>query len=292
MTIGDLKGFIDLSKSLVGGLTITDFGALFDRIEQMMKSFNQWTPELEANLALAERELAANPGLFDIGKAEFISSVDKLLAKYPANTLLSDIPEFSGSDGDGGTGDQPPITSVGDFDIAKIAQAFADVTVKFDPVTRLVTVDGAGYSYKLPNVERVEFSDGVLAFDIDGVAGQAVRLYQAALNRDPEALGLGFWIRNQDNKTFDLNTMAANFMSSKEFIDRFGTEETIGNSAFVNLLYTNTLGRAAETEGYNYWLDKLESGAFTRLDLLVRFSESGENRTGTADNFTDGIWYI
>jgi hypothetical protein len=132
MTIGDLKGFLELSKSMAGGLTITDFGALFDRIEQLLKSFNQWTPELESSLALAEKELSANPGLFDIGKAEFVSSVDKLLAKYPANTLLKDIPEFSGSGGDG-SGDLPPITSIGDFDIAKIAAIHAEVKMGSSP---------------------------------------------------------------------------------------------------------------------------------------------------------------
>lgn len=291
MTIGDLKGFLELSKSMAGGLTITDFGALFDRIEQLLKSFNQWTPELESSLALAEKELSANPGLFDIGKAEFVSSVDKLLAKYPANTLLKDIPEFSGSGGDG-SGDLPPITSIGDFDIAKIAAIHAEVKVQFDPVTRLVTVDGAGYSYKLPNVERVEFNDGVLAFDIDGTAGQVVRLYQAALDRLGDVEGLGYWIRHRDGGLSDLAAVADSFMNSPEFVSRYGTEATVSNSQFVALLYTNALGRAHDEDGFNYWLQKLDGGQTSRRDLLVFFSESDENQTNTASAYDDGIWYV
>jgi hypothetical protein len=86
--------------------------------------------------------------------------------------------------------------------------------------------------------------------------------------------------------------MAASFMNSKEFIDRFGTEQTISYGQFVNLLYANTLGRAADTAGYDFWIGKLNGGEFSRLDLLIRFSESGENKAGTADSFADGIWYV
>lgn len=293
MTIGDLKGFIDLSKSMVGGLTITSFDVLFDKIEELLRSFNQWTPELASNMALARQELNANPQLFEIGKAEFISSVDALLAKYPPDTLLSDIPELSGDgSGGGGTTPDPVVTSFGDVDIARIQKVFADVTVKFDPVTKIVTVDGAGYSYKLPDVERIEFNDGVLAFDIDGSPGQMVRLYKAAFNRDPDDLGLGFWIRHQDNKVADLKAVATGFMQSAEFTALYGTEETVSNAEFVELLYLNALGRAQDQAGFDFWIGLLESGQTNRQDMLLFFADSPENKTSTAPGMEDGIWYV
>ncbi|MFD1253003.1 hypothetical protein DEVEQU_02445 [Devosia equisanguinis] len=289
MTIGDLKGFIDLSKAMVGGLVITDFGALFDKIEQLLRGFGQWTPELEANMALAKEALLANPGLFDIGKATFVSSVDELLAKYPADTLLSDIPEFSG-DG-GGTG-LPPVTSYGDIDIAKILAVFADVNVNYDKASGIVSVDGAGYAYKLPDVERLEFNDGFLAFDFDGPAGQLVRLYKAALDRDADFEGLGYWIRHQDNKLSSLADVADSFMASPEFLARFRTEATVSDADFIALLYKHTLGRVEDKEGFDYWVGKLEAGETNRKDLLVFFSESDENKANALETYADGIWYL
>lgn len=292
MTIGDLKGLLDLSKSMVGGLTITNFDDLFNKIEELLRSFNQWTPEIESNLALAEAELKANPQLFDIGKAEFIASVDALLAKYPASTLLSDIPEFGNGEGGGGTTTDPVVTTFGDIDIARVQKVFADVTVKFDPATKIVTVDGAGYSYKLPDVERIEFNDGVLAFDIDGSPGHMVRLYQAAFNRDPDAAGLGFWIRHQDNKVADIQAVASGFMGSAEFAALYGTEATVSNEAFVELLYTNALGREKDVDGFNYWVSKLASGEISRQDALLFFADSAENKAATSAEMADGIWYV
>ncbi|WEJ59171.1 DUF4214 domain-containing protein [Devosia sp. FJ2-5-3] len=291
MTIGDLKGFIDLSKSMVGGLTITSFDALFNKIEELLRSFNQWTPELEANLKLARAELNANPQLFEMGKAEFISSVDALLAKYPPSTLLSDIPELGGAGGGGSTGN-PVVVSIGDIDIARIQKVFAEITAKYDPVTKIVTVEGASYSYKAPNIERLQFNDGILAFDIDGAPGQMVRLYKAAFNRDPDDAGLGFWIRHQDDRIADLKAVAAGFMGSAEFAALYGTEATVSNSAFVGLLYTNALGREKDQAGFDFWVGQLESGQYSRQDMLLFFADSAENKATTAPGMADGIWYV
>jgi hypothetical protein len=101
LTLGDLKGFLQLAGSSV----VVDFDSLFAAIKTQLKSFGLLTAEVSANIDLALAELKANPGLFDIGKATFVASLDELLSKYPANTLLSDIPEFNGS-----TSPDPEIT--------------------------------------------------------------------------------------------------------------------------------------------------------------------------------------
>lgn len=295
MTIGDLKGFIDFAKQMVGGISFTSFDPLFDKIEELLRSFNQLTPEIEANLDLARQELNANPELFEIGKAEFIASVDALLAKYPASTLLSDIPEFQDGNGGGGGGnptDPGGVITIGDIDIARIQKIFADVQVKYDSATKIVTVEGAGYSFRQADIERLEFNDGVLAFDFDGNAGKVYRLYQAVFGRDPDKDGLGYWIRHQDNKVSGFNAVADSFINSPEFVARFGTEQSVSNAKFVELLYTNTLGRNFDQEGYNYWLGKLDAGETNRRDLVSFFSESNENKTGTATEIADGIWYV
>lgn len=57
----------------------------------------------------------------------------------------------------------------------------------------------AGGTNMLSNVKRRAFSNATLALDIDGDAGQAYRIYPAALNRIPDTVGLGFWINALDH---------------------------------------------------------------------------------------------
>lgn len=289
LTIGDLAGFIQLAKSGVAGLNITDFDALFDKIEELMRTFNQLTPELEANLDLARQELKANPELFAIGKAEFVASVDALLAKYPANTPLADIPEFQGSPTtptDPGTGTGTP----GEIDFAKLEKLFADVSVKYDPVTHKVTVVGAGYEFEQVGVERLEFKDGFLAFDTDGHAGQIYRLYEA-FGRAGEAQGLGYWIKALDANQTDLGTIAKHFIASNEFTSIFGNAQTMSNPDFVSALYTKIFDRAPDAAGLNYWVNALANGA-DRDQVFVAFTESAEIQSLVAPDVKDGIWYV
>jgi len=42
----------------------------------------------------------------------------------------------------------------------------------------------------LVSIERIQFTDGTLALDESGNAGQAYRLYQAAFGRTPDTPGL------------------------------------------------------------------------------------------------------
>ncbi|MHA6686888.1 DUF4214 domain-containing protein [Mesorhizobium sp. A556] len=156
-----------------------------------------------------------------------------------------------------------------------------------------VDVTDAGMiSDHLGSVERLMFSDGVLAFDLDGNAGQAYRLYQAAFDRVPDTEGLSYWIGRLDSGTTNLAAVADSFIHSPEFMQTYGTPETVGNAQYVELLYNHTLGRVSDQEGYNYWVDKLDHDATNRGDLLAFFSESDENYARVEPDIHDGIWFI
>ena len=71
-------------------------------------------------------------------------------------------------------------------------------------------------------------------------------------------------------------SVASSFLVSDEFKLRYGNDIT--DSTYVNTLYKNVLGRDADTSGLNYWLGQLNSGAETRYEVLLGFSESGENK--------------
>lgn len=160
------------------------------------------------------------------------------------------------------------------------------VTVSAAAITIADSVAGRDGTDTLRNVERVKFADVSLAFDVDGHAGQAYRLYQAAFNRTPDLAGLGFQMTALDNG-LHLVQVAGNFIASPEFQSKYGN---LSNEQFVRQLYANVLHREAEVEGYAYHLNHLNNG-FTRADLLVGFSESPENQAALIGVTQDGMIY-
>lgn len=139
----------------------------------------------------------------------------------------------------------------------------------------------------LINTERLRFTDKTIALDIEGNAGQAYRLYQAALDRTPDDRGLAGWINYMDNSG-QLNAMAQMFIDSQEFRVKYGA---LDNFNFVNQLYLNVLDRNGEATGVNAWVGALNSGALTRAQVLVGFSESNENKANVIGQIKDGIAY-
>ncbi|MEQ1888713.1 MAG: pre-peptidase C-terminal domain-containing protein [Alphaproteobacteria bacterium] len=142
----------------------------------------------------------------------------------------------------------------------------------------------------LVNVERVQFNDGVMAFDTapSQTGGQGYLLYRAAFDRTPDAGGLGYWIRELDRGQDYGSVVAASFIASQEFTAKYGTN--ISNSAFVNLIYQNVLDRAPDADGGGYWLSQL-NGGFARSNMLASFAISQENYNNVAPLIRDGFFY-
>jgi hypothetical protein len=141
------------------------------------------------------------------------------------------------------------------------------------------------------NVERIEFSNGTVAFDSDGNAGIAYRMYQAAFDRTPDTEGLGYWIRELDENKANISSLAANFVASSEFVQTYGNEQSVTNLAFVELLYQNVLKRTPDSAGQEYWLNQLNNDQISRNNTLANFSESAENIANVANDISGGIWF-
>lgn len=134
---------------------------------------------------------------------------------------------------------------------------------------------------------RLDFSDLSLAFDVDGKAGQAYRLYRAALDRKPDNVGLGFWIAALDGGQ-SLESMAASFVTSAEFASLYGVAPS--QAQILTALYRNVLHRTPDQAGFDYWIGQMNSGLSTG-QLLIQFSESAENRRQVAAEVALGIAY-
>lgn len=190
----------------------------------------------------------------------------------------------------GGAGNDVLIGGKG-IDTAAYSGVFADYTISRSDgaviITDLTGVDGVD---TLIDVQRLQFADGMRALDIDGNAGQAYRIYKAAMNREPDLPGLGYWLDQMD-KGVALATLAQGFVASEEFNDIYGHDLTPG--AFVGQLYQNILGRPAEPGGYAFWVNFLEANdtLANRGWVLSLISESAENVDGLAPLIGQSIAY-
>ena len=165
------------------------------------------------------------------------------------------------------------------------------VEVFSDRVTVVDLVSETTQSIDL--AKRVLFSDRAKAFDVEGPAGQAYRLYKAAFNRDPmidDKEGLGYWISQMD-KGMDLIEVSERFIDSQEFAQTFG--DAPSDRDFIEGLYNNILGRSPDAGGIQWWLSEMKSNPEkTRAKVLADFSESNENYEYVADLVGQGIDYL
>jgi len=160
--------------------------------------------------------------------------------------------------------------------------------VQYDQSQKYAYVTFGSANQALSNVERLQFTDGTLALDLSGTAGEAYRLYQAAFDRTPDATGLTFWVSAMDSGK-SLYDVAAGFVQSNEFHSVYRSAQS--DDAFVSKLYNNILGRDGEPDGMVFWEGKIASGA-SYASVLAGFSESPENITGVAPSVAHGIWLV
>ncbi len=151
------------------------------------------------------------------------------------------------------------------------------------------SVAGPDGSDSLINVERLQFLDAHLAFDIDGNAGQIYRLYKAAFARTPDLAGLGGWIGGMDAGTVTLEQTASSFIASQEFEALYGVNPS--NSQFITSLYLNVFGRGPSSGDAGYWVNQLANSLQSRAQVLALFSESPENKEATDSLTANGILY-
>ena len=184
-----------------------------------------------------------------------------------------------------GLGDDDALDGGSGADAARYLGSRAAYTVSASGGT--ITVAHANATDTLTAVERLQFADLDVVFDVDGTPGQAYRLYQAAFDRTPDTSGLSFWIRQMDAGA-TLLTVAEQFLASPEFQSKYGANPT--NEAFIDLLYQNVLDRLPDQGGYDFWIDAFNRG-LTRAGALVEFSESAENKANLLPVLSNGITY-
>lgn len=164
------------------------------------------------------------------------------------------------------------------------------ITREHNGNARVVDNIGTEGTDSLVSVERLHFTNINVALDIDKYenAGLTYRMYRAAFERAPDALGLANFINALDLGVA-ANNIATEFVNSTEFQNRYGVN--LSNSDFVERLYENALNRPSDPVGKANWVAALDMGTQTRGDLLIGFSESDENYQATISLIGQGLEY-
>ncbi|MGK2959436.1 MAG: DUF4214 domain-containing protein [Acidimicrobiales bacterium] len=157
------------------------------------------------------------------------------------------------------------------------------------------SIAGRDGSDTLSGIERLQFSNGTLAFDNlrTDTAGQAYLLYRAAFDRAPDPDGLGYWIRRLESGADYVSELAARFIDSPEFIAKYGNSTS--NTQFLNLVYQNVFDRTPDAGGLNYWLNEAGggglNGGYSRANLIGAVALQDENYNAVSPLISDGIWF-
>ena len=233
-------------------------------------------------------------GMFD-GRDLFTGSTgNDVLVAYGGNDTIR---SGAGNDRvDAGAGDDTVYDAAGNdtidggsgFDKVIWTGALSDYKVARSGDVYTVTNLKDGSVDTVTNVERLDFDDKLLATDVtpDSPGGQIFRLYRAAFDRLPDAVGLLYWTY-QIGHDVKLDAMADAFIKSAEFQAHYGTG--LSNHDLVAKFYENVLHRSADQAGLDFWTGALDSHAATSAQVLAAISESRENIDGTAALIGNGL---
>lgn len=227
---------------------------------------------------------------FKLGGSDPIngSAGGDILVGTPGNDILN------GNGGDdsltGGAG-ADVLNGGSGLDSAKYTGTSISYTINGDASSATIVANGnSDGTDNLTSVERLVFSDGVIALDVGqgGHGGDIYRLYQAAFDREPDTQGIGFWIAQMDNG-MSIEIIATGFMNSDEFRSDYGLAPS--NVALVTKMYENVLHRAPDQEGLNWYVGLLDKQAVSAAAVLVDISQSDENFATTIGKISNGFLF-
>jgi len=98
--------------------------------------------------------------------------------------------------------------------------------------------------------------------------------YLAYYGRPADPAGLEFWADRLEAKGGNLDSIIEAFGESSEFQDRFGS---LTNIQLVTNLYDQLFGRAPDDGGLNFYVDGLDSGAFSLQQISLAILDGVQN---------------
>jgi uncharacterized protein YkwD len=119
--------------------------------------------------------------------------------------------------------------------------------------------------------------------DRSGLDWRVTEIYLATMSYAPDNEGLQYWVDQiETNPAWTPTTVAQSFFDQPLVQQQYPQNQ--GYDVFIEALYQNIFGRAADESGYNYWLAELESGRVRRNQMIIALIEGGwDNPDATTD---------
>jgi uncharacterized delta-60 repeat protein len=191
---------------------------------------------------------------------------DRLVGSSSGETIQA----LEGRDRLEGRGGSDHLIGGSDIDTAVYLGASSQyrITERGTKITALSTGEGTD---TLTEVERVEFSDVTLAFDIDGHAGTVARYLGAIFGgssvNNKAYVGIGLNLLDDGATDAQLMQLA--------LVSKLGPAFT--PAAEIDLLYRNLVGRSADAAEIAHWTAELDRGAFNEVSLAQMAAQLDQN---------------
>ena len=212
------------------------------------------------------------------------TSIENVIGSQEKDFLTGDAADntFSGGAGDDvlrGREGNDTLDGGADRDAAFFDGDQARYTLTIGPDATTVTDrTGENGTDTLISIELLDFDttffDG--AFDLEQFGGLGglttealasfIELYIAYFNRAPDAVGLSFWGTAFANGT-TLEQSAAFFIDQDETRALYAAD--LSNADFATAVYDNVLGREADQDGFNFWVNALDTGSVGRDQFIL-----------------------
>ena len=145
-------------------------------------------------------------------------------------------------------------------------QSKENITYGYIPKSYVTAINNPSIKYRDP----VDVTD---VYKITKYEEFISRFYQIILQREPDSSGLNYWVNNLLTNNVSAGDLVRHFVLGDEFKSKNFTD-----SEFVDIMYRLLLNRDPDSNGKQYWLEKLEKG-LTRDYLIVSMVNSGEYKS-------------
>ncbi len=165
----------------------------------------------------------------------------------------------------------------------------------------VITDDGPRLSFGSNTViisgqDMLNLADGFLGFGNSSTLAAIERVYLGLLGRSSDGGGM-MHAKNALDHGGSISTLIDQVLASDEFSAYVQSQTgspnaaSISNAAFVDLLYTRVLGRAADGDGAGFWNSILDNGLLSRADVAQAFTNSDEAQAAYASG-TQALWAV
>jgi serralysin len=204
-------------------------------------------------------------------------------------SVLDVISGLGGNDVLQGNGGNDQLEGGDGLDAAVYSGPRANYTVTVgSEVTRVADNAGTEGQDVVTGIERLQFADKSLAFDIDGNAGTVARILGAVFG--PASV--------QDRTYVGIGLDYADGGMSYQALMQLALDARLGggasHAAVVNLLYTNVVGSAPDAGSLATYVGMLESGVETHASLGVFAADTSLNaaRVGLSGLAATGLEFL